>query len=78
MRAEYRALLVGVERVGGVVGCVMRAEYRALLVSVLSCGCVGRLGAWNAGRACGLPGCCGLLIWRPMEPSWVASSFRCS
>ena len=31
MRAEYRALLVGVERVGGVVGCVMRAEYRALL-----------------------------------------------
>ena len=35
MRAEYRALLVGVERVGGVVGSVMRAEYRALFVSVL-------------------------------------------
>ena len=75
MRAEYRALLVGVERVGGVVGCVMRAEYRASSSPSCSCGCVGRLGAWNAGRACGLPGCCGLLIWRPMEPSWVASSF---
>ena len=35
MRAEYRALLVGVECVGGVVGSVMRAEYRALFVSVL-------------------------------------------
>ena len=64
MRAEYRALLVGVERVGGVVGSVMRAEYRALFVSVLFLRM--RRQAWS---------CCGLLIWRPMEPSWVASSF---
>lgn len=76
---------VGCACMGCAIGTVGLAGLKGVALCVLStvpssspscsCGCVGRLGAWNAGRACGLPGCCGLLIWRPMEPSWVASSF---
>ena len=76
MRAEYRALLVGVERVGGVVGSVMRAEYRALFVSVLFLRMRRQAWSWNAGRACGIAGLLRLAHMAPnWNPAWVASSF---
>ena len=34
MRAEYRALLVGVERVGGVVGCAVACGAQALTPNI--------------------------------------------
>ena len=71
----FMGCVVGTVGIAGLEGVAL---YALSTVSSSSpfcfCGCVGRLGAWNAGRICGLPGCCGLFIWCPMEPSWVASS----
>ena len=75
MRAEYRALLVGVERVGGVVGCVMRAEYRALLVSVLFLRMRRQAWSLECGACLRIAGLLRLAHMAPNGTSWVASSF---